>query len=436
MDISPVTIGLIGIGVFFLLLAIGLPVGFAMILVGFVGFTCIVSVEAASIKLAMTPFASASSYHFSVIPLFILMAHICFQAGFSKDLYGLANAWLGHLPGGLAMATVGACALFAAISASSLATVVTFALVALPEMKKYNYDYKLSTGAVAAGGTMGVLIPPSGALIIYGLIAEQSIGKLFMAGIIPGILEAIFYMGTILIWCRLSPRLGPLGPKTTFKEKIASFGRIGEILVLIILILGGLFIGWFTPTEAGAVGAFGALVISVARRRLTWQGFKTAIWETMKATGMIYAMIIGALLLNFFMAVSTIPTQLSSIASELPIGPLGIMVFVLIIYIILGCFVDAMAMVLLSIPIFLPLVTGLGFDAIWFGIIVVRMSEIAVITPPVGMNVYTVAGLVKDAPMSTIFKGVIPFIIADICHVALLLFFPQIALFLPSKMMG
>ncbi len=429
---SPIIVGVLGFVVLFALFALGLPIGFGMALVGFAGFSYLVSEGAAIAKMGFVPFNAVASYDTAVLPLFILMAQITFVSGLSGDLYNLAAKWLGRRPGGLAMATAGACAGFAAVSASSLATAATMGLVALPEMKKYKYDPALATGCVAAGGTMGVLIPPSAGLILYGILTEQSIGKLFMAGVIPGILEALFYIGTIYILCRLKPELGPRGPRSTFREKVAALGNCGEIIALVILILGGLFIGWFTPTEAGAVGAFGAIVFSMFRGRLDWGKFRRACFETARMTGMIYLILIGALIFNYFLAVTTIPSWLAGVIEGLPLPPLAIIVLVLIVYIFLGCFVDTLAMILLTIPIFYPLVMGLGFHPIWFGVILVRMSEIALITPPIGMNVYIIAGVAQDVPMETIFKGIFPFLIADTVHVALLLFVPSIVLFLPS----
>ncbi|MFC1902009.1 TRAP transporter large permease [Chloroflexota bacterium] len=433
-ELSPITAGFIGIAIFFILMAAGMPVGFSMAIVGFAGFAYLVSLDGAFAKIGYVPFRTISNYDFAVVPLFMFMAHIVFSVGLGKDLYDFVSKWLGWLPGGLAIATVGACAIFAAVSASSIATAVTLGLVALPEMKKYNYDPKLSTAAVAAGGTMGVLIPPSAALILYGILTEESIGKLFMAGIIPGILEAVFYIILILILCRFNPRLGPRGPQTSFREKMAAFGKVGEIVGLIALVLGGIFIGWFTPTEAGAVGAFGAVLFSLLRKRLNWKSFKDACINTAEAVGMIYALMIGAFILNYFMAVTTIPFELANIASGLPLPPMGIMGFIILVYLMLGCVISGLAMVLLTIPVFFPLVLAMGFDPIWFGIIIVRVMEIAAITPPVGINVYAISGVAKDVPMSTIFKGVLPFVLADILHVIMLLFFPQVTLWLPTLM--
>jgi tripartite ATP-independent transporter DctM subunit len=332
------------------------------------------------------------------------------------------------------MATIAACAVFSAVSASSIATAVTLGLVALPEMRKFGYDDSLATGSVAAGGSMGVLIPPSGILIMYGIISQESIAKLFMAGIVPGILEAIFYICTVFLLCRLNPGLGPRGEKTSFREKIESLTGIIEVVLLILFVLGGLFAGWFTPTEAGGVGAFGAIITSLIRKRLTVRKFRQAILQTVLTTGMVYFIIISAFLLNLFMAVSTIPAELAEFSAGLPLSQNGIMLVILLIYLFLGCFLDAMAMVLLTIPIFLPVAKALGFDPIWFGIILVRVMEIAVITPPVGMNIFAISGVARDVPIFAIYKGIVPFLAADIINILLLLFLPQIVLFLPGLM--
>jgi C4-dicarboxylate transporter DctM subunit len=431
---SPVAVGFIAFVVLFLILAGGLPIGFTMALVAFGGIWYLISDTAALAKMALIPFEEVTKYELAVLPLFIFMANVVFVAGFGKDLYGLAAKWLGHQPGGLAMATVGGCAGFAAVSASSLATAVTMGLVSLPEMKKYNYHPGLATGSIAAGGTIGILIPPSGVLIVYGILTETSIGRLFAGGILPGITEALFYMITIYILCRRNPKYGPRGPKTSLKEKIMAFRGCGEIIGLVILVLGGLIIGWFTPTEAGAVGAFGAIVFSMLRRRINWQKFRQAIRETMKLTGMLYVIVIGAMLFKYFMAVTTIPTVLGEFVAGLTIPPLAIMGVIILFYIFLGCFLEAMSMILLTIPLFVPLTLSLGFDLVWFGIIIVRVVELALITPPIGMNCYTIAAIAPDVPIQTIFKGVFPFIISDIIHVALLLFVPGFVLFLPNLM--
>ena len=431
---NPVIVGVIGFVALFSFLALGLPIGVGMLLVGFGGLWYLISEGAAIVKLEIIPFEVIANWSLATLPLFLLMAHVIFASGLSRDLYGVAAKWLGHQRGGIAMATVGGCAGFSAVSASSLATAVTMGLVALPEMKKYNYDPALSTGCVAAGGTMGQLIPPSAGLITYGIITETSIGRLFAGGLIPGILEAIFYIATIYILCLWKPSLGPRGPSYSLKEKLRSFANCGEIIGLIILVLGGIVLGWFSPTEAGAIGAAGAIIFSLFRRRLNWAKFKNALIETMKTTGMLYGILIGAFLFKYFMAVTTIPFVLADFVGGLPLPPLAIMVLIMLVYVILGCVMDALTMILLTIPIFFPLVLSLGFDAIWFGIIIVRMTEIGLITPPIGMNVYAISGIAPDVPLTTIFKGVIPFLIADFFHVMLLLFVPLIVLWLPSVM--
>jgi C4-dicarboxylate transporter DctM subunit len=431
---NPVLIGIIGLVILLLFLAFGHKIGFAMALVAFLGVYYVTSLDAGLSKLGLIPLEVAGSYDLSTLPLFLLMANVIFASGFGKDLYNLAAKWLGHQPGGLAMATIGGCALFAAISASSLATALTIGLVALPEMKKYKYHPALATGCIAGGGTLGILIPPSGMLIIYGIITETSIGKLFVAGIIPGILIAIFYMIVIVILCWRNPALGPRGPQINLKEKILAFNSCIEIIVLVIFVLGGLIVGWFTPTESGAMGAFGAILFSLIRRRLNWTKFLEAIRDTLKLTGMIYAIMIGAILFKYFMGLAGIPIVLANFMDSLSLPPLAIMGVIIFIYLILGCFMEANAMVTLTIPIFIPLVQATGFDLVWFGIIVVRVVEVGLCTPPIGMICYNIAAI-SDLPVTTVFKGVFPFVLADLVHVTLLVFFPSIALFLPRLMM-
>lgn len=431
---SPVVVGIIGFVALFSLLALGLPIGVGMAVVGFGGLWYLISEGAAIVKLGIIPFEVMTNWGLATLPLFLLMAHIVFASGFSRDLYGVAAKWLGHQRGGIAMATVGGCAGFAAVSASSLATAVTMGLVALPEMKRYNYDPALSTGCVAAGGTIGQMIPPSAGLIMYGIITGTSIGRLFAGGLIPGIIEAAFYIITIYILCRWKPSLGPRGPGYSLKEKVMSFASCGELIGLIILVLGGIIFGWFSPTEAGAIGAAGAIVFSLFRRRLNWEKFKNALVETMKTTGMLYGILIGAFVFKYFMAVTHIPFVLADFVGGLPLPPLAIMALIMVVYLFLGAVMDALTMILLTIPIFFPLAMSLGFDPVWFGVILVGMTEIGLITPPIGMNVYAISGIAPDVPITTIFKGVIPFLIADVCRMALYLLVPAVVLFLPSLM--
>ena len=431
---SPQLVGLIGILVMLALLFLGMPVGFGMALVGFVGFAYLAHFDTALGLLRTVPYTTVASYGLSVVPLFVLMGAFCYTAGLSKDLYETANKWLGHFRGGLSMATVGACAGFAAVSGSSVATAMTMGTVALPEMKRYNYDSALATGSVAAGGTIGILIPPSVALVMYGIITEVSIGKLFLAGFIPGILEAVFYIVTIYIVCKINPHWGPPAQKTSFVQKIVSLKGTWAVIALFLLVIGGIYFGIFSPTEAAGVGAFGAFVFALARRKLGWTKFKQSIVDTVKTTAIIFTILIGAMILTYFMAVSRLPNDLATIIGGLEINRYLIIIGIILFYIFLGCFLDAVAMILLTIPIFFPLIMTLDFSPIWFGIINVRVIEMALITPPIGMNVFIIKGVAGDVPMKTIFKGIIPFLIADVCHVALLIAFPSLALFLPSLM--
>ncbi|MCC5960699.1 MAG: TRAP transporter large permease [Rhodobacteraceae bacterium] len=429
---STVAIGFIGLAIVFAFIAAGMPIGFAMGLVGFAGFAAIISFDAAVVRIGVTTYGIVTNHAIGTIPLFLFMAHLMFASGIGRDIYDFAAKWMGRRRGGLAMATIGASAGFASVSASSLATTATMGLVAMPEMRKHKYDLSLASGSVVAGGTIGALIPPSGMFIIYGILTETSIGAMFAAGIIPGLLLALFYIVTIAIICRINPDAGPRGPKFTFREKIASFKTTGEVIALFGLVMGGIIFGWFTPTEAGAIGAFGAIVITAARRRLTWATARTAIYATVKTTGMIFGILFGALVFNSFITVTRIPLHIVDFVSNSGFAPMTILLMILAVYFILGMVLDASAMMTLTVPLFFPLVTGLGFDAILFGVLVVRMTEIALITPPVGMNVYILSGVAKDVPLNKIFKGAFPFVGADILHVALLLAFPILVLWLPN----
>lgn len=429
---SPVEIGLIGLLALFLLILLGVPIGISMGLVGAIGLWLVVSPSAAFVKVAVVPFQKVSDYDLAVLPLFLLMANIFAHTGIGKDLFNLAYKWLGRFPGGVGLATVAACGTFAAISSSSIATAATMGSVALPEMKRFNYDPRLATGTVAAGGTIGSLIPPSGVLIIYGILTQTSIGKLFLGGWIPGIMEVVAYMIVIFLLCRLNPRLGPPGESFSVKEKLFAFLNAGEAIGLIIFVLFGLMWGWFTPTEAGAVGAVGALGFSLLRRRLTLKTLKAACISTLRTTGMIYGILIGAFIFNYFLATTRLPMLLSESVSRLPLPPLALLGVIMLVYLGLGCVLDAAAMHVLTIPIFFPLAVSLGFNPIWFGILTTRVMEVAMITPPIGMNVFVIAGVAPDVPMGTIFKGIVPFLIADIVCIILLMLVPQLVMFLPS----
>lgn len=428
--------GLAGIAIFFLLLILRMPIAFAMAVVGFAGFSYLTSTGAAFSMVARDIFATFASHTLSVIAMFVWMGFLAYYSGIGSRLYEFAYKAIGHWPGGLAVATQVACAVFGAICGSNTATAATMGAIALPEMKKYGYRDSFATASVAAGGVLGVLIPPSVIMIVYGMSTEQSVGKLFMAGILPGILLTILYMATSYLLAVRNPALGPAGPKAGWGERFAALkGGLGEVLAIFALSMGGLFAGWFTPTEAGAVGAAGVLAVSLVGRRMSWDGFKKSLADATKTTAMIMLMIAGAIIFGRFMAVSKIPFALADWAGALPLPSFAVMGVVLVIYLILGCFIDALALVLLTIPIFYPVVVGtLGYDPIWFGVIVVLVVAMGVITPPVGMNVYIIKGVAPDVALETIFQGIWPFLAALVVCLAILMFFPQIVTFLPGLM--
>jgi C4-dicarboxylate transporter, DctM subunit len=431
---SLTTIGIIGIAILVILLFSKMPVGFVMAFVGLFGFSYVVNYSAGLSLLARDIWDVFSSYGLTVIPLFVFMGQIAFHAGISRRLYDSAYVLMGHRKGGLAMATVAACAGFAAISGSTNATAATMATVTLPEMKRYNYDMGLATGTVAAAGSLGILIPPSVIFIVYGILTEQSIGKLFAAGILPGILLSFLFLLTIHIQVTRNPSLAPPGPQTDLKEKIKSFAGVLETLVIFGLVMGGIFFGFFTPTEAAAVGAFLTLMIAVCRRQLTWDGFVQSLADTTRISCMVMVIVTGATIFGHFMAITRVPFELAGWVAGLPLPRSAVMMVIVLIYLFGGCFMDALAMVMLTIPIFFPVSQALGFDPIWFGVVIVLITEMGVITPPVGVNVYVVYGVAKDVPLEVIFKGVLPMVLALlVCNIILLLF-PQIALFLPGLM--
>jgi len=430
--VSPVTIGLIGIVTLVLIFLLGMPVGFAMAFVGLAGFCYLVSPEAGLSILARDVFSNFSSYSLTVIPMFVFMGSIAFASGMSRRLYAAGYTMFGQMRGGLAIATIAACAGFAAMCGSTNATAAAMGRVSLPEMKRYNYDDSLATGSVAAAGSLGILIPPSTIFIIYGILTGESIGKLFIAGVLPGILLASLFIAVVVLLCLRKPSLAPAGAPTSLKEKLAGLSGIIEMLILFALVIGGLFMGWFSPTQAGAAGAFGALLIGLARRQLNWQGFLFAIKDALRITCMVMVIVTGAIVFGHFIAVAKIPIVLAGWVGGLPLPTTAIMGLIVLLYLIGGCFMDALALITLTIPIIFPLVLTLGFDPIWFGVIIVLVTEMGVITPPVGVNVYVIKGIAKDVPLETIFKGIFPFLGALIVAVGILIAFPQIATFLPS----
>ena len=431
---SEVTIGIIGLAVVLLMFLTGIELGFAMALIGFVGFSIIVSMKAALNLLAKDVFDVFASYGFTVIPLFVLMGQVAFNAGIAKRLYHAAYRFIGHVPGGMAIATVAGATAFKAICGSSPATAATFASVAVPEMDRYHYDKKLSTGIVATVGTLGILIPPSVTLIVFGVITEQSIGKLFLAGIIPGLIIAFFFVCIIYGWCKINPALGPRGEKSTWKQRIASLPEVFWVILIFIVVVGGLMQGFFTPTEAGSVGTFAVLLLSVIKRDLNFRGYLKSVAESLRTACMVLMLIAGSTILGHFLAVSRIPMIAADWIIGLPFHKDLVMVLIGLIYLLGGSFIDDLAFMVLATPIFYPAIIKLGYNPIWFGMIIAITVMIGVVIPPVAINVFVVRNITK-VPFGVIYKGVYPFLISLVVCAALLFLFPQLATFRPSVLM-
>lgn len=429
---SPETTGIAGIALLLFLFLLRMPVAFAMAFVGLAGFAYLSGFESAFTLLAQDIFETLSSYPLSVIPMFILMGSFAFASGISQRLYSTCYTWVGHFRGGLTVATVLACSGFAAICGSTAATAATMGKIALPEMKKYGYDDMLATGTVASAGTLGILIPPSTVLIVYGILTEESIGKLFVAGIVPGAILSLFFVATVILLCLRNPEIGPPGPSTTWYQKMRAITGIIEAILLFLLTIGGLFLGWFSPTQAGAIGASGALLIGVIRRRLELKIAIQAVKDGLRTSCMVLFIITGATVFGHFMAISNIPFVLADWVGNLPLPPMAIMGVMIFIYFIGGFFMDSMALIVVTIPIFFPIVVRLGLDPIWFGVMIVLVGEMGVITPPVGVNVFVIKGIAPDIPLYKIFRGILPFLVALIVLTVLLMIFPKVVTFLPS----
>ncbi len=426
--------GLAGFAVLLALMAIRIPIGVAMLAVGIGGYGLYNGPAPILAFLKTSPYYQFSTYSLSVIPLFVLMGEFATHAGMSRALYRTAAAFLGHRKGGLAMASIGGCAAFGAICGSSLATAATMAQVALPEMRRYNYSGALSTGSLAAGGTLGILIPPSVILVLYALMAEQNIAKMFVAAIVPGVLAALGYMAAVAVFVRRHPEDGPAAPKASAAERIAALRETWSIGLIFALVIVGMYRGWFTPTEAAAVGAFGTGVLAVLRGRMRLEGLQECLRGTATTTAMIFLILLGAEMFNAFLAQTQTPMLAAEAISESGMSPMWVLVAMLVLYLALGCVMDSMSMLLLTIPIFYPIIGGLDFGMpredtlIWFGILAVVVVEVGLITPPVGMNVFIINGMAKDVPMVESFRGVLPFLISDIIRIAVLIAFPAITL--------
>ncbi|BBO83853.1 C4-dicarboxylate ABC transporter permease [Desulfosarcina ovata subsp. sediminis] len=429
---DPVLTGLVGIVLLLLLFTLNMPVSFAMAFVGFTGFGYLVSWEAAVSLLIRDIFAQLSSYPLNVIVLFVLMGSFAFASGMSSRLYESAYKIAGKMPAGLAVATILACSGFAAICGSTAATVATIGRVALPEMRRFGYNHRLATGCIASAGVIGILIPPSTIFIVYGILTEQSIGSLFAAGIVPGVVLTLFFVLTVFFIAFKNKEIAPSGKATTIGEKLKALWRIADIFLLFGLSIGGLFLGWYSPNQAAGVGAAGALLIGLAHRQLTWQKFINASKEGLRTACMIMMLIAGASVFGKFMAVTTIPAQLSTWVSGLPLPSMGIMALICVMFFVGGCFLDAMALIMLTIPIIYPVVLDLNYDPVWFGVVIVLISQIAVVTPPVGVNVYVTKGIVPNVPIAAIFRGTFPFLVAMFILLVFVLIFPGLILWLPN----
>lgn len=432
---SPNTAAIIGLIFLFVLMALRMPVSFAMILAGFLGNAYMISTDAAIYMLSTNVWSQLSSYGLSVIPLFVFMGQLAYHSGITERLYNAAYKWVGRLPGGLASTTILSSAGFAAICGSNSATSATMGTISLPEMQRYGYDPALSTGSVAIGGTLGVVIPPSVVLIIIAVQTEQSITQLFMACIVPGIFLTMLFLATVFWLCIRNPGLGPKGPTADMRAKLISLTGVAEAMILFLMVIGGLYAGWFTPTEAGAAGSFGALLIGLSRRKLSMREFVSAVSETIRISAMVVLLITGAVIFGKFLTVTRLPFVLADWAASLNVPKVVILLVVLLIYLVGGCLVDALGFLVVTIPIFFPLAQALGYDPVWFTVVITLVTTMGAVTPPVGVNVYIVSGLAPTVPIGTIFRGVSIFLIAYVICLVLLMIFPQMAIYLPKALL-
>jgi tripartite ATP-independent transporter DctM subunit len=433
---TPTMVGVIGMGAMLLLMFARMPIGLAMALAGAVGIALLNSPAAALHSLGSFPYSHAAVQAFAVIPLFVLMGNFATVSGMGRELYAAAYAWFGHYKGGLASATILACAGFAALSGSSVASAVTMGRVCLPEMRRYNYDPRLATGVIAAGGTLGILIPPSTVMVVYALITEQSIGRLLLAGILPGILLTALFIVTIAVVCLFRPGFGPPGPRLALRERINALWGAGPFVVVVAATIGGIYGGIFTVNEAAAVGALLTFLYALWRRALGWAELSDALLQTVRTTAMVFLILIGAHIFSPFLAISRIPTDLAELLQSYHFAALAVLGILLVVYIILGMFLEGFAIMVLTVPIVFPIVTQLGLDPIWFGIFMVIVLEMGLISPPVGINVFVVKGIAADVPMGRIFAGIMPFWFAMVACVCILTAFPQIVMIVPDTMMG
>jgi len=433
--LNPVMIGILGCCVLFVLLFLGMPITFVMMFVGFVGIWSLSGIDAALPIVSSTLYETVSHYPFTIIPLFVLMGGFADNSGITSRLYDTFDKWFRRLPGGLGIATIVAIAGFSAISGSSVATSAAFAKTVIPEMRRFNYAPKFAGGIVAAGATIDFLIPPSIGFVVYGMLTEQSIGKLLIAGMLPGLLLAALFIAIIIGWVKIDPSVAPVPPgRATWKEKVFALWGMWETILVFMITIGGMYLGYVNPTEAGGIGCIALLIITLCKRELSWKQFVASLYETTRVTCMVMFLVAGASLFSYFLALSTIPAQASTWIGGLGVSRYIVLLIVVGIYLVLGCFLDAVSMMVLTMPVIFPVMVGLNFDPIWFGVVCVLMMNAGLITPPVGLNVYTIAGIVRDVPMKEIFKGATPFLIAILVTTLILTFFPIIATILPAQM--
>jgi C4-dicarboxylate transporter DctM subunit len=428
------TLAVVGFIVLFILMLLRVPVGMAMGLVGVTGFGWIVGSGPALKMVGQTSMRTVTDFNFAVVPMFLLMGAFATTSGMSRELFRAGNAFLGHLRGGLGIATIAACGGFAAICGSSVATAATFAKVAYPEMRRFNYPQSFSTGVIAAGGTLGIMIPPSTVLAVYGLITEQDVGKLFVAGVLPGIMAICMYMATITIIGFAMPGFLPAGQRASWRERGAAIKEVWATLLLFAFVIGGIYGGIFTATEAAGMGAGGAYLIGLVRGKLSFADTRRSLLDATRTTAAVFTILIGALLFGYFLTVTQVPQKITTFLTGLGLGPYGVLVLIMLMYLVLGCLMDALAMVILTVPIIFPVIIALGFDPIWFGVLIVMVVELGLIHPPVGMNIFVIKSVVEDVRISTIFYGVLPFILTDLLRLTILIVFPVIALYLPNHM--
>jgi len=422
----------LGFAAVFALMLLGVPIAIAMLVVGFAGIWMLMGEGAAFGMMGQVPFNTTLSYELSVVPMFILMGAIISRTGMASDLYRLCNSLLGHLRGGLAMATIMACGGFSAVCGSSIATAATMAKVAIPEMRDYRYGEGFAAASVAAGGTLGILIPPSVIMVLYGIATGTDIGQLFIAGIVPGALAVGLYLVAVWVHARLHPAEAPGGRKADRSERLRLVAPVAPVVLLFLLIIGGLYFGLFTPTEAAGVGAGCALLIAAFRRVISWRDLFDSLVETVRTTASLFLVLIGALVFSNFVNLAGLPDALSSLIAGLGLSPLGVILVILLIYVVLGMFMESLSMILLTIPVFFPIISAQGFDPVWFGIFAVMVTELSLITPPVGLNLFVIRGVIPGLAIGAIYRGIVPFVIADLVRIALIIGFPAIVLWLPA----